>query len=162
MLGQFCYYGLPLMLGSLSNWIMTQSDKFIMQHYKGSFYNGIIGVSYNMTYSIFLTMFSIIMIATMPRVFMMYEKKINPQNTISKLSGYFITLTIPFIVFICLYTPEYVHFMANPKFAEAVKLVPFLIVSAFFTGLTDYTTIQYHLTKKTYINTIISFLLYLK
>ena len=158
MLMKFCYYGLPLMLASLSNWIMNQSNKFIIQHYKDSFYNGIVGVSYNMTYSIFLTMYSIIMIAALPRIFMMYENNINPQNTISKLSGYFIVLTIPFTVLISIYTPEYVHFMANPKFAQAVILVPFLLFGAFFTGLTDYTTIQYHLTQKTYINTIIRFI----
>ena len=155
---KFCYYGLPLMLASLSNWIMNQSNKFIIQHYEGSFYNGIVGVSYNMTYSIFLTMYAIIMIATMPRILMMYESKINPQNTISRLSGYFIILTLPFTVLISLYAADYVHFMANPKFAQAVILVPFLLVAAFFTGLTDYTTIQYHLTQKTYITTIIRFI----
>ena len=151
----FCWYGMPLAVASLSMWIMNQSNKFIMQHYKGSFYNGIIGVSYNMTYSIFLTMFSIIMIAAMPRVIMMWEQNKNPQKLISSLSGYYMALIMPFVVFISIYTPEYVRAIANPKFEQAVILVPFLIVSTFFVGLSDYTTIQYHLTKKTYINTII-------
>lgn len=151
----FCWYGMPLAVASLSMWIMNQSNKFIMQHYKGSFYNGIIGVSYNMTYSIFLTMFALIMIAAMPRIITMYEQKKNPQKLVSTLSGYFMGLIMPFVVFITIYTPEYVQALANPKFQQAVVLVPFLIISTFFVGLSDYTTIQYHLTKKTYINTII-------
>ncbi len=151
-----CWYGLPLALASLSSWIMTQSDKFIVQmHYKNSFYNGIIGVSYNMTFSIFLAMFAIIMIAAMPRIIIMYEHQEDTREATSRLSGFFIALTIPFIAFVSLYAPEYVKLMANPKFGEAVKLVPFLMGACFFTGLTEYTTIQYHLRKKTYINTII-------
>lgn len=151
----FCWYGMPLAVASLSMWIMNQSNKFIMQHYKGSFYNGIIGVSYNMTYSTFLTMFALIMIAAMPRIITMYEQKKNPQKLVSTLSGYYMGLIMPFVVFITIYAPEYVQALANPKFQQAVVLVPFLIISTFFVGLSDYTTIQYHLTKKTYINTII-------
>jgi len=67
-------------------------------------------------------------------------------------------LALPFTAIISLYASDYVHFMANPKYAQAVILVPFLLGAAFFTGLTDYTTIQYHLTQKTYITTLIRFI----
>ena len=45
--------------------------------------------------------------------------------------------------------------LADKKFMDAYILVPYLAFSVFFLSLSEFTTLQYILSKKTYINTII-------
>ena len=51
-----------------------------------------------------------------------------------------------------LYSMEYVSIFANPKFLDAYRLIPYFAFGTFFLALTDYTTLQYHLANKTYID----------
>lgn len=152
---KLCQYGMPLAIGQLSLWIMTQSNKFILQHYKGSFANGIVGVSYNLTYSIILSLFSIFIMAAMPRIIKMYEKKQEVTKTISKVSGHLIGMAMPFVIVFSLYPLDFVHLLANEKFAQAYIIIPAMSLSVMFMLLAEFTTIQYHLVNKTYIDTIL-------
>lgn len=157
LLKKLCFYGMPLAIGHLSMWIITQSNKFILQHYKGSFYNGISGVAYNLTYSLLLSLLSVFIIAAMPRIIRLYENGSDVRPVISKLSGYLICISLPLIGLISIYANDFVSLMSNEKFAQASILIPFLAMSIFFIELAEFTTIQYHLVNKTYIDTIIKF-----
>ena len=54
------------------------------------------------------------------------------------------------------YSSDYTSLLkTNPKFYEASLLVPYFSFGVFFLGLTDYTTLQYHLANKTHIEFII-------
>lgn len=152
---KLCKYGMPLAVGQLSLWIMTQSNKFILQHYKGSFANGIVGVSYNLTYSIILSLFSIFIMAAMPRIIKMYEMKQDVTKTISIISGHLIAVTMPFVIVFSLYPLDFVHLLANEKFSQAYIIIPAMSLSVMFMLLAEFTTIQYHLVNKTYIDTIL-------
>lgn len=152
---KLCQYGMPLAIGQLSLWIMTQSNKFILQHYKGSFANGIVGVSYNLTYSIILSLFSIFIMAAMPRIIKMYEKKQDVSKTISIISGHLLAMTMPFVIVFSLYPLDFVHLLANEKFSQAYIIIPAMSLSVMFMLLAEFTTIQYHLVNKTYIDTIL-------
>lgn len=152
---KLCQYGMPLAVGKLSLWIMTQSNKFILQHYKGSLANGISGVAYNLTYSIILSLFSIFIMAAMPRIIKMYEKKQDVAKTISIISGHLIAMTMPFVIVFSLYPLDFVHLLANEKFSQAYIIIPAMSLSVMFMLLTEFTTIQYHLVNKTYIDTIL-------
>lgn len=155
ILNGFYTYGIPIAASSLGVWIITQSNKFILQYFKGSYYNGQLGVGFNLTYSILMPLFAIITLAAIPRIINSYEsgKDVNP--IVSKLTGYLFAAFIPIVIILCLYPKEVVLLFSNAKYSEASVLIPFLAVSAFAFGLAEYTTLQYHLTKKTYIDTII-------
>ena len=148
-------YGIPLAITSISLWFITQSNKFILQHLNGFTQVGFVGVAYNLTFSILMTLFAIITIAAVPRIINLYEEKIDVRPIIAKLTEYFIIIALPVIVLMSLYAQDIVLLLANKKFAGAYVLVPYLAFSAFFLSLADYTTLQYHLIKKTYIDTII-------
>lgn len=148
-------YGLPLAVTSVSLWIITQSNKFILQHLKGYVEVGYVGVAYGITFSALLTLFSSITIAAVPRIINLYEDGINVRPVISRLTEFFMLAGLPVIVLMSLYSKEIVLLLANKSFAGAYVLVPYLAFSAFFLSFAEYTTLQYHLVKKTYIDTII-------
>lgn len=151
-----CKYGIPIAATSLSAWIINQSNKFIMNSIHGFSQVGIVGVAYGLTLPLLMTIFSIITVAAVPRIINMYEEKIDVRPIISKFTGYFILTALPVIIVISIYSSDYVHMLSsNEKFDIAFKLIPYFSFGTFFMALTDYTTLQYHLANKTYIDFII-------
>ena len=148
-------YGIPLALTSISLWFITQSNKFILQHLNGYIEVGYVGVAYSMTFSILMTLFAVIPIAAVPRIINMYEDGRDVRPVVSTLTGYFMLIGLPVIILMSLYSKELVALLANKNFSGAYVLVPYLAFSAFFLSFAEYTTLQYHLIKKTYIDTVI-------
>lgn len=149
-------YGIPIAATSLSAWIINQSNKFIMNSISGFSDVGLVGVAYGLTLPLLMTIFSIITVAAIPRIINMYEERIDVRPIISKFTGYYILVALPIITVISMYAPDYVHMLSSgDKFQLAFKLIPFFAFGTFFMSLADYTTLQYHLANKTYIDFII-------
>lgn len=150
----YCY-GIPIAASSLGVWIITESDKLIMQHFHGSFYNGLIGTGFGLTYKILMPLFSIITLAAIPRIINYYEAGEDVKPIVSKITSIYIMIFAP-LVFCSIFLPEEIILaFSNEKYISTAIFVPFLALSAFFMGLAEYTVIQYHLVKKTYLQTII-------
>ena len=149
-------YGIPIAATSLSAWIINQSNKFIMNSIHGFSQVGIVGVAYGLTLPLLMTIFSIITVAAIPRIINMYEERIDVRPIISRFAGYFVLVALPVILVISMYSVDYVSmFSSNDKFDVAFQLIPYFAFGTFFMALTDYTTLQYHLANKTYIDFII-------
>jgi len=149
-------YGVPIAATSLSAWIINQSNKFIMNSIHGFSQVGIVGVAYGLTLPLLMTIFSIITVAAIPRIINMYEEKIDVRPLISRFTGYYILIALPVITVISLYSVDFVNMLSsNDKFLDAFKLIPYFAFGTFFMALADYTTLQYHLANKTYIDFII-------
>lgn len=155
ILSSLVKYGIPLAITSISLWGINQSDKFIMMHINGIKEVGLVGVGYNVTFSILMTLFVIITLAAVPRIINLYEENFDIKPLISRFTGYFMLISLPIIIIYCLYSKEVIMLLADKKFINAYILVPYLAFSVFFLALSDFTTLQYILSKKTYINTII-------
>ncbi len=158
ILTKFYKYGLPIAVSSMAVWIFTQSNKFVLQWFKGSAYNGLYGVGFNLTYSAMMPLFAMIILAAVPRIISKYEQGMDIRPIVKKLTGYFFILFTPLLLIFCLCPKDLVHLFANNKYEDAYILIPFLAFSAFFYGLAEYTTIQYHLIRKTHLDTIIRFI----
>ena len=148
-------YGIPIAATSLSAWIITQSNKFIMNGISRFSKAALVGVGYGLTVPILMTLFAMITVAAIPRIINLYEAKIDVRPIISKFLGYYILVALPVISIISLYSVDYTHMFANAKFYEASILVPYFSFGVFFLAMTDYTTLQYHLANKTHIEFII-------
>ena len=147
-------YGIPIAVASISLWFITQSNKLILQHLKGFEDAGIVGVGYSLTFPILMTLFAIFTIAAFPRIINIYEDKKDVRPIISKLTGYFLLVALPLVTIASFYAKD-ITMLANAKFQEAYVLIPYLSWACLFLGLTEYTAMQYMLSKKTYFNTVI-------
>ncbi len=145
-------YGIPIAATSLSAWIITQSNKFIMNSISGFSKAALVGVGYGLTLPILMTLFAMITVAAIPRIINLYEAKIDVRPIISKFLGYYILVALPVITVMSVFCVDYTHiFVANEKMYEAYKLVPYFAFGVFFLAMTDYTTLQYHLANRTHI-----------
>lgn len=148
-------YGIPIAATSLSAWLITQSNKFIMNGISGFSKAALVGVGYGLTLPILMTLFAMITVAAIPRIINLYEAKIDVRPIISKFLGYYILVALPVITVMSIYNVEYTHLFTNSKFYEASILVPYFAFGVFFLSMTDYTTLQYHLANKTHIEFVI-------
>jgi len=149
-------YGIPVAATSLSAWIITQSNKFIMNGIHGFKQTACIGAGYSSTLPILMTLFAMITVAAIPRIYNLYEAKIDVRPLITKFVGYYMLLALPIIAVMSLYSTTYVHIMIPNKpddFINGVSsIIPWFSFGVFFLALTDYTTLQYHLANKTHID----------
>ncbi len=148
-------YGIPIAATSLSAWVINQSNKFIMNSISGFKEVGLVGVAYGLTLPLFMTIFSIITVAAVPRIFNMFEEKQDVRPIVTRFTGYFLVVSVPVITVVSVYAPDFVNLFANTKFSEAYRLVPYFAFGCLFMALSDYTTLQYHLANKTYIDFIL-------
>lgn len=152
-------YGFPLAASSLSGWIINQSNKVVMNSIKGFTDVAFVGVAYGATMSILMTIFSIITVAAIPRIYRMYEAKIDVRPIIGRFTGYFLLAALPIVSVMALYPQDVLTLLnTNVKFMHAAVLVPYFVFGTMFLCLTDYTTLQYHLANKTWITFIIKLL----
>lgn len=149
-------YGLPVAATSLSAWIITQSNKIIMNSISGFSKAALVGAGYGITLPILMPLFAMITVAAIPRIYNLYEAKVDVRPIISKFLGYYILVALPIITVMSLYSVDVAHiFIKNPNMYEASILVPYFAYGVFFLSMTDYTTLQYHLANKTHIEFII-------
>ena len=147
-------YGIPIAIASASMWCITKSNTLITQQLEGFESASIVGVGYSLTFPILMTFFAIFTIASFPRIINMYEDRRDVRPIISKITGYFLLVAMPLVALSAVYAKD-ITLLANAKFQEAYVLIPYLAAACFFLSLSEYTTMQYLLSKKTYINTII-------
>ena len=148
-------YGIPISATALSAWMISQSNKFIMNHINGFTDVAFVGVAYGVTQPILMTLFATITVAVIPRILRMFEEKIDVRPIIAKFCGYYMLLAIPLVLIMAVYPQELTKILAHSKFYDAYRIVPYFAIGTFFMGLTDYTTLQYHLANKTYIELIL-------
>ncbi len=152
-------YGIPVAATSLSAWIITQSNKFIMNGIHGFTQTACIGAGYSATLPILMTLFAMITVAAIPRIYNLYEAKTDVRPIITKFLGYYILIALPLITVMSIYCSEYTHIMipkGDMDFVHGVsQLVPWFSYGVFFLAMTDYTTLQYHLANKTHIEFVI-------
>ena len=148
-------YGIPIAATSLSAWVINQSNKFIMNSISGFKEVGLVGVAYGLTLPLFMTIFFFFTVAAVPRIFNMFEEKQDVRPIVTRFTGYFLVVSVPVITVVSVYAPDFVNLFANTKFSEAYRLVPYFAFGCLFMALSDYTTLQYHLANKTYIDFIL-------
>ena len=120
---------------------------------------GIVGVAYGLTLPLLMTIFSTITVAAIPRIINLYEDKFDVTPIVSKFVGYYVLIALPLVMTMSIYSLDYVHvFSSNEHFYVAYKVIPYFAFGTFFLALTDYTTLQYHLAKKTQIDFILKLL----
>jgi O-antigen/teichoic acid export membrane protein len=88
-------------------------------------------------------------------LFQVYESGGDTKNILTKLSSYYLVIFSPIIFILFVYPQQVVALFSNKSYADAHIIIPFLAVSVFLYGLSEYTTLQYHFAKKTYITTVI-------
>ena len=157
---EFFRFGSPLIMSSLSVWLLVLSDRYMLSFFTSSAQVGIYSVSYSMVDRSVALLYTILMLAAHPIIIFTWEEKGKEitQKLIKDLSRYFFMICIPAFLGISVLSQEIFAVLVGKDFAESFKLVPFFAFCSFCGGLFQYVGKGFEIYKKTLLLAFIIFL----
>lgn len=155
---QFALYGLPLAASSLSFWVLSLSDRYLIEYFKGSAQVGLYSVSYAISQKTLQFAYMALMLAAYPIIVENWEKQgdRSTQQLISDLTKYYFYFFLPILVFLSVLPKEVFLFFSDAEFLSGAKVLPFIAVGTFFYGLSQYVLKGFELYKKNLVITRIA------
>lgn len=149
LVGQMIRYGAPLIISTLSMFIIHFSDRFFLERFVGLSVLGVYSLSYKFALvlpALFYSPFELIWNAQM---FDLYKKGEEGRQTINYYNKYMLVFSLMFIVPYSLCVKNLIFIMADPKFHEAYRVVPVLLLAFMFIGLASISSAGIFFVKKT-------------
>lgn len=130
-------YGFPLIATNLAAWILSLSDRYIIELFRGSHEVGLYSISYSLTDHSIQLISSLIILSSAPIVMKLWKTK-GPDETslfIKDLTRYYIIITLPAAVGLSLLAKPILKLLATQSFYEGYQIVPLVAASIFVFGL---------------------------
>lgn len=130
-------YSFPLVVGNLAAWILSLSDRYILQFFWGSHEVGIYSASYNIVYQSIMLLSYLMGVAVGPLGMHMWENEGEEKTKIfrAKVTRYFLIVCVPSAVGLSVLAKPILSVLTGEMFFEGYKIFPFVVCGAFFLGL---------------------------
>lgn len=149
-------YGFPLVVGNLAAWILSLSDRCVLEFFRGPNEVGIYSASYGISEKSILLIVSLFRISSGPIAMSIWEEKGEKESKefLSIMTRYYLIFSVPAVVGLSVLAKPVVGLLTSSEYHEAYRIVPFIALSALFLGLTHRFGIGFCYHKKTYLATI--------
>jgi O-antigen/teichoic acid export membrane protein len=146
----FANYGFPLVGISAATWVLSLSDRYLLEYFEGSATVGLYSAGYQIGSQLILIPSSILMLAVFPISVQLYD-----TGNVEKLRRFlensvriFLFLLLP--IFIpAVFLSELIVNLLGDQFVEAKQLIPIVLLGHLFLALSQYFHKGFELTKKT-------------
>jgi O-antigen/teichoic acid export membrane protein len=128
---------MPLVVGNLAAWILSLSDRYILEGYKGSAEVGIYSASYNISEKSIMLITTLFMLASGPIVMNIWEKdgKKKSADFVTEVTRYYLIICIPAVIGLIVLSKTIVHVMTGEQYSEGYIIFPFVVSGVLFLGL---------------------------
>lgn len=147
---EYLGYGIPFIWILGVHWILTISDRYMLEFMKGSSEVGIYSLNYSLVQKIIMPIITIFMSTAAPIIFQL-NKESNPveaQKMLDRIFKYFLLLTVPSVIGLSLVSNEIGAVFIKNEFQEGFVIIPIIAVALFFLGVRQYTNIALEVEKK--------------
>lgn len=130
-------YSFPLVIGNLAGLILSLSDRYVLQLFRGSQQVGIYSASYNISeYSISMIV-TLLMLASGPIGMALWEKGSikKSQEFVSKVTRYYLLICIPAVVGLSVLSKPLIALLTGQEYFGGYKIIPLVSLGVFFLGL---------------------------
>jgi len=130
-------YSFPLVIGNLAAWILSLSDRYILEFFRGSQEVGIYSASYNISEKSIMLLTTLFMLASGPISIHIWEKEGKEKSAefINKVTRYYLIACIPAIIGLSVLSKPILNIMTGEQYFEGYKIVPFVTLGILFLGL---------------------------
>ena len=130
-------YGFPLVVGNLAAWILSLSDRYILEFFRGSQEVGIYSASYGISGRSIMLLATLFMLAAGPIGMSVWEKegKERSQEFVSKLTRYYLIICLPAVVGLSVLAKPLVNILTGQEYYEGYRIIPLVASGALFLGL---------------------------
>lgn len=150
---EFFKYGTPLLGLALTTWVLSISDRYIINYFQSSVEVGIYSVCYNLAANIFSMINTFIMLSAYPIIIKTWNKDgiKDTEILISKLLKYYLVLVIPMLFGAIALGKPLIILICKKEYLPGYNIFWIVALGIILQGVTDYTNKVWELTKKTSI-----------
>jgi len=130
-------YGFPLAVANLAAWVLSLSDRYIIELFRGSHEVGIYSVSYDISEKSIVLITSLFMLASSPILMNIWEEKGEEASRVfmNKLTRFYLILSIPAVVWLSVLARPIISVLTVQEYYEGYRIIPLVTLGAFFLGL---------------------------
>lgn len=130
-------YGFPLVVGNLAGWILSLSDRYILQYFRGTQEVGIYSASYNISERSIALISLLFMFAGGPISMHIWEKEgeIKSGEFVTNVTRYFLIACLPAVIGLSVLSKPVINLFTAQEYHEGYRIICFVAFGAFFLGL---------------------------
>ncbi len=147
-------YSFPLVAAGLSAWILSLSDRYVLEFFRGAHEVGIYSVSYAISEYSILLLASLFMLSGGPIGMIVWEKEgvEKSQEFVSKVTRYYLLVILPAVVGLSVLAKPLIGIFVAQEYYEGHIIVPLVTVGVFLLGLRQRFQSGLIYYKKTYLS----------
>jgi O-antigen/teichoic acid export membrane protein len=132
-------YSMPLVAGNLALWVLSLSDRYIIEYFHGSHAVGVYAVSYSLTEKTLLFLAALFRTASAPLEMETWEREGAQKSRalVESVARTYILLAVPLVVLLCMFAQPLVTLLTAAPYHEGHRLVPFVAAAIFLSGLQE-------------------------
>jgi len=154
-LNEMLKYGYPLIFSTLFSLLLTQSDRFILQHLTDEASVGIYALGFKIASVINMLLIQSFSLGFLPYAFKEFEKGIE-NSFFSRTLTYYTLILVIMALGLTFFSKEVIYLLSNnPEYSSAYTIVPFISFAFVFRGMQFSLSLAFHLSKKTLYNGVI-------
>jgi len=137
LLKEMAKYSFPLVVGNLAAWILSLSDRYILEFSRGAHEVGIYSASYAISEKTILLLASLFTLASGPMGISIWEREgeRKSQEFVSKLTRYYLITCLPAVVGLSVLAQPVIDVLTAPEYYQGFRIVPLVALGGFFLGL---------------------------
>lgn len=149
-------YGIPILISSLSAWVMTLSDRYLINYSRGEIEVGIYAASFAVAEYSLSIIASLIGLTSGGIVFHLWEKEgeAKAKEFMTTMTRFLLIVSVPAAVGLSLLAEPVISLITSKQYHDGYRIVPFIVLGAFFIGLQQ----RYHagigIVKKNHLLTV--------
>lgn len=130
-------YSFPLVIGNLAAWILSLSDRYILEFFRGSQEVGIYSASYNISERSIMLLSTLFMLASGPISMHIWEKEGKEKSAefINKVTRYYLIFCVPAVIGLSVLSKPIINIMTSDQYFEGYKIISFVTLGVLFLGL---------------------------
>lgn len=147
---EFLSYGVPLTISGLFAWILSLSDRFLIEYFRGSDEVGIYSAVYQLVESPMLLISSIMITAAFPIIIDTWEKhgEDTTIDLISNVARYQLLFAVPIAFGISSLSSEIVLLLGE-SYILGSKIIPWVCLGSLILGISNYLNKGFELKRNT-------------
>ena len=151
LLKQFFSYGFVLVFTNISSNILTSSDRYLVQAFKGSSQVGLYSVVYTLAVDAFTLILSSLQLGAAPVVMQTYEREGEAETThlLGRITRLLLIGLVPMTIAIYLLRVRVIHVLTSVKYLPSATAVLPLALGIFFYNLAWIPTYTFFVKKRT-------------
>jgi len=130
-------YGFPLVIGNLAAWILSLSDRYVLELFRGSQEVGIYSASYAISERSIMLIATLFALTSGSIVFNIWEKegKKKSQEFVGEITRYYLLICTPAAVGLSVLAKPIIVILTGQEYHGGSKIISIVVFGVFFLGL---------------------------